>query len=435
MTILQVIPVRKEKATLMFVLVLILSGIIGSLLMIPNTLAQASTTVTHICVKISKGDMRRVGPTEDCKNNERRIHLVPATPSGDVGIQKSAPGESLDVFGNIHASGNFISGNTTNYGDGFITMSDGTNLSIDNNTLYIDNGGNLVAIGTAAPEATLHIKDVGSTKPALYIEGGNSSEGDITWKSSEHLQIGRWNPDTDTFTEDMRIKNNGDVGIGTTNPSKKLTVRDNNHQIAIVDKDNGNKTWSMTTIQGISGFGIYEDASTGRFVITAGGNVGIGTLDPNSRFMLQGSGVIDNFFKLKRSDNNHALRITTPYGSPAVVKFQVSQNDSNYTTAMSMVTKTGGASTKGDVGIGTTDPRAKFHVSGGNGSVEMKLEADKNNSGESNQPRMTFIQDGGVVTGQIGYFSSTNNFEMKNNFGGARVILKGNGDVCIGSGC
>ena len=86
----------------------------------------------------------------------------------------------------------------------------------------------------------------------------------------------------------------------------------------------------------------------------------------------------------------------------------------------------------GDLGIGITNPQSDLHISGGNGSVELRLEADKNNDGEGNQPKMTFVQDGGIITGQIGYFGETNNFEMKNNSGGARIILQSDGSICIG---
>ncbi len=58
-----------------------------------------------------------------------------ATISGNVGIGTTSPTEKLDVAGNVHASGSFIAGSTTTYGNGYIALSSGTNLNIDSGTL------------------------------------------------------------------------------------------------------------------------------------------------------------------------------------------------------------------------------------------------------------------------------------------------------------
>ncbi len=76
---------------------------------------------------------------------------------GNVGIGTADPAQTLDVLGNVHASGEFIAGATTNYGDGSITLSLGTNLDVDSGTLFVDNMTNSVGIGTTAPAAKLHV--------------------------------------------------------------------------------------------------------------------------------------------------------------------------------------------------------------------------------------------------------------------------------------
>lgn len=90
----------------------------------------------------------------------------------------------------------------------------------------------------------------------------------------------------------------------------------------------------------------------------------------------------------------------------------------------------------GRVGIKTTRPQADLHVSGGAGSVELLVEADTDNAGsESDQPRITLSQDGGLTQGSFGYFDATNDLEITNGQGNAKVVLKANGDICIGTGC
>jgi len=96
----------------------------------------------------------------------------------------------------------------------------------------------------------------------------------------------------------------------------------------------------------------------------------------------------------------------------------------------------------GDVGIGTAAPTANLHVSGGTGSVELLLEADTDNATESDQPRLTFSQDGGAITGHIGFTDggnhlkisneSNNNLELQTN-ATTRLTIEGDGDVGIGT--
>lgn len=82
---------------------------------------------------------------------------------------------------------------------------------------------------------------------------------------------------------------NGNVGVGTSNPERKLTVRDGRHQVAIVDSDNNDKTWTLTSHQETRGVGLWEDGNEGRLVVTAGGRVGIGTTNPNHELVIQGN--------------------------------------------------------------------------------------------------------------------------------------------------
>lgn len=91
--------------------------------------------------------------------------------------------------------------------------------------------------------------------------------------------------------------------------------------------------------------------------------------------------------------------------------------------------------TAGRVGIGTGSPAATLHVSGGNGGAELILAADADDSGEADQAHLTIQQDGGAVNGRLGYFGGTDDLRLVNGAGGAAIVLKANGEVCIGSGC
>lgn len=66
-------------------------------------------------------------------------------------------------------------------------------------------------------------------------------------------------------------------------------MRDGRHQVAIVDSDNNDKTWTLTSHQETRGVGLWEDGNEGRLVVTAGGRVGIGTTNPNHELVIQGN--------------------------------------------------------------------------------------------------------------------------------------------------
>ncbi len=97
------------------------------------------------------------------------------------------------------------------------------------------------------------------------------------------------------------------------------------------------------------------------------------------------------------------------------------------------------------VGFGTATPDELLHLKTA-GSAIIKLEADVDNGVESNQPKILFSQDGGAVTGVIGYAYSENSLRIENSFNNAdadiefatqgnniRMIVSGPGNVGIGT--
>lgn len=100
---------------------------------------------------------------------------------------------------------------------------------------------------------------------------------------------------------------------------------------------------------------------------------------------------------------------------------------------------------QGPVGFGTDSPAAgtNLHISGGFESARVLIEADTNNAGEDDQPSLVFTQDGGAVSGKIGYFDLGNDFTISQSYASGelnlqtqdltRLTIESNGEVGIGT--
>jgi Phage T4 tail fibre len=195
--------------------------------------------------------------------------------NGNVGIGTNTPSYKLDVLGNLRTS-SFIDareyitvGNGSSYkvamnaqSDGYVTGRDAAfndKFLISTNGISYLNGGN-VGIGTNAPQALLNV-NLGSGNsitgtPALRIGGtanypslefgikGNYDGMISTYGNDLHIYAGNWRSEGATASENhnisfytsqsgstnwnspkMYLRYDGNLGLGTTNPTQKLTVK------------------------------------------------------------------------------------------------------------------------------------------------------------------------------------------------------------------
>tara|TARA_B100000963_G_scaffold326827_1_gene314176 strand:+ start:621 stop:2183 length:1563 start_codon:yes stop_codon:yes gene_type:complete len=231
--------------------------------------------IANSVVNQSSGIIFKVGTSNGFSNavEKMRIHH-----DGNVGIGTTSPTEKLDINGNLHIEGDYIcirsdsnnDGNTgkpalyfseDNYnssdstshndngnvriiydGDGqngdnnFIAIQGRTAANQFNNTLlHCETGGN-VGIGTNDPKTNLHVNH------DFHIAANSSSWNDTAGKglymrySTNSSQDGAYIQSNDrtsgqdyplTFEASKFFFKDGNVGIGTENPTEKLEVNGN----------------------------------------------------------------------------------------------------------------------------------------------------------------------------------------------------------------
>ncbi|NCT00265.1 hypothetical protein GW765_04810, partial [Candidatus Parcubacteria bacterium] len=320
--------------------------------------------------------------------------------SGAGGIGIGTSGQTLRHNGTSWVANSVLFNNGTNVGIGT------TNPGNQNAMLevagrigsFVNTDWNGIYVGESATKYTAYNWRNNLERAELYTAGYDYP---ILIQNSLFV-------DTDT--------NNGNVGIGTTNPTQKLLVNDGNIHINTPNNSsagNGirlnrpgatyagfeiatNNTVDWSIGANSAGFGIYEDgqAATTRFIIKDGGTVGIGTTSiyPNV-VSLQVNGAKNTLNKgiIGVMDNTSSaagvggrIIFGGKYNSAgaeimfsAIEGIKENSTDNNYAGALVLgtlpnngnLTERMRITSSGNVGIGTTNPTTKLYVNGGTGDV------------------------------------------------------------------
>ena len=328
--------------------------------------------------------------------------------SGKVGIGTSSPSNTLDVAGTIRYDGRLLTNSTTadgsaaapsivvgyDYDNGFFRPASNTIgfTTGGSERMRIDSSGN-VGIGTASADEALEVSgDVKSSGGnfGIYHFGETSDVTKIVGRDGGHGSF----PNTMDFftnsTQRMRIDSSGNVGIGTSSPSKALTVGGTGLRVQSTASADFYSTAQDALIvnNGNANLRLWNNGAE-RMRIDSSGNVGIGTSSPASTLEIakndQTNGatlsITNSFnggswdagdtvgsldFRIDDSSTTEPVR-----GKIKVFDDSASGSTYPYASAMSFTTTLSNTSTErmrisssGKVGIGTTSPAEELHVVG-----------------------------------------------------------------------
>ncbi|MEE9554969.1 MAG: hypothetical protein V3W18_11785 [candidate division Zixibacteria bacterium] len=346
---------------------------------------------------------------------------------GNVGIGTFTPAEKLDVVGTAQVTGLKM---PTGASNGYVLTSDASGVgtwqaaagggiggsgtanyvpkftastTLGNSMIY-DDGSN-VGIGTIAPNHTLEVGDgFGTRFIAINGQSGGMSGYKLLAAGTQKWFMGMPGISqlyfrNETNNDIMVLRQDGNVGIGTTTPNHTLEVGDGfgTRFIAVNGQSGGisgyklmaggSQKWFMG-LPGISQLYFRNETNDDIMVLRQDGNVGIGTTTPDYKLDVQGSVGIDT----RPYSGNIPLTIDVPADQDALIS-RIAKGGS----VINVVDK------DGQVGIGTFSPQGALDVSSTTGAFIV--------------PRMTTTQRDALtaVNGMIIYNTTANQFNFREN--------------------
>ena len=282
---------------------------------------------------------------------------------GNTGIGTTSPGTTLDVVGTLASSG--ITQLGTGGSNVLLTSASAGNVGIGSSSpsykldIYGDSSSGIVRVKNVANgRDTFRSENAAGTRTLNFGNDG-SGNGILIIRDSVGNVTNYITGSGDSYF------NGGNVGIGTTSPTSKLSISGSQTAIDLTRGTAGDSKWGFSS----DSTALYiAELSTGStdYIMTlkeTTGNVGIGTTSPSAKLEVVGN---------IKADSTGNTQVILESGGSCVMGLLNAQSEAYLRTTTAhdlhfrttninrMVIKAGG-----NVGIGTTSPSAKLEVAGG----------------------------------------------------------------------
>jgi hypothetical protein len=212
--------------------------------------------------------------------------FVLANPASGGGSKAGAVFPSAGALGAATIGG----GGTQN----FVAKFDATGTNVVNSSIF-DTGTN-VGFGTSSPARSLHIR---SAAPTIRLEDTNLPNSFWELQQSafvlDTFGFLRYENGAAVADKSFVVSSAGNLGIGTGTPQRKLHIRSSAPVIRLEDTSLPNSFWELQQsafVLDTFGFLRYENGAAvpaKSFVMSSGGNFGIGTGTPSQKLEVAGN--------------------------------------------------------------------------------------------------------------------------------------------------
>ena len=291
---------------------------------------------------------------------------------------------------------------TTTFYNGGIIFSDGTKLtqSAAAANLYWDETNKFLGIGTSTPWAKLAVNPVAGDVNQFVV--GSSSATSFIINNAGNVGVGTTSPlgKLDIYGGYVSAAPNADdanngfvVGISGTNGTNKPSATSamaklyitggNTAHAGSLDLRSGSAVGSTINMYAVSGAQTIKFNTDSTSYIN-GGNVGIGTTSPGYRFSID-NGSTGYPIQLYSTNQDNVIRFQNAGAGGRTYHVGSTGNSSGAGNGFSIYDVTGNASRllidpNGNVGIGTTSPQVRLHISSTDQSIS-RLRIENTGSG------------------------------------------------------